>query len=105
MYKRSLGRKLPPTKENNDQTQSSPALPDWCLLADYQKLEDLLGENGILKPQLIKAFVERALQAELAAHLGHDKREAVANDTGNTRIVARVECNNRRALHRISEVA
>ncbi len=54
------------------------------LLADYQKPEDLLGENGILK-QLTKAIVERALQAELAAHLGHDKHEAVANENGNTR--------------------
>ncbi len=54
------------------------------LLADYQKPEDLLGENGILK-QLTKAIVERALQAELAIHLGHHKHEAVANDTGNTR--------------------
>ena len=40
------------------------------LLADYKKPEDLLGENGILK-QLTKAIVERALQAELAEHLGH----------------------------------
>lgn len=35
------------------------------LLADYQKPEDLLGDNGILK-QLTKAIVERALQAELS---------------------------------------
>ncbi|GBL46976.1 mobile element protein [Sulfuriferula multivorans] len=54
------------------------------LLADYQKPEDLIGENGILK-QLTKAIVERALQAELAAHLGHDKHAAVANESGNTR--------------------
>lgn len=53
-------------------------------LADYQKPEDLLGENGILK-QLTKAIVERALQAELAIHPGHDKHEAVVNDSGNTR--------------------
>jgi len=54
------------------------------LLADYQKPEDLIGENGILK-QLTKAIVERALQTELAIHLGHDKHETVANDSGNTR--------------------
>lgn len=54
------------------------------LLADYQKLEDLIGENGILK-QLTKAIVVRALQADLATHLGHDKYEAVANENGNTR--------------------
>ena len=54
------------------------------LLADYQKPEDLIGENGILK-QLTKAIVERALRAGLAAHLGHDRHAAVANDSGNTR--------------------
>ncbi|MHB8302763.1 MAG: IS256 family transposase, partial [Acidobacteriaceae bacterium] len=39
------------------------------LLADYQKPEDLIGENGLLK-QLTKAVIERALQAELTTHLG-----------------------------------
>lgn len=62
---------------------TQPDLID-LLLADYKKPEDLIGENGILK-QLTKAIVERALQAELAAHLGHDKHEAVANESGNTR--------------------
>ena len=33
------------------------------LLAGYQKPEDLIGENGLLK-QLAKALLERALQAE-----------------------------------------
>ena len=54
------------------------------LLADYKKPEDLIGENGLLK-QLTKALVERALQAEMAEHLGHDKHETVINATGNTR--------------------
>lgn len=40
------------------------------LLADYKKPEDLIGENGLLK-QLTKRLVERALQAEMAQHLGH----------------------------------
>jgi putative transposase len=67
-------------------TKRKVAQPDLIdlLLADYQKQEDLIGENGILK-QLTKAIVERALQAELAAHPGHDKHEAVANESGNTR--------------------
>ena len=67
-------------------TKRKVAQPDLIdlLLADYQKPEDLIGENGILK-QLTKRIVERALQAELAAHLGHDKHETVANDSGNTR--------------------
>jgi hypothetical protein len=34
------------------------------LLKGYQKLEDILGENGLLK-QLTKAVLERALHAEL----------------------------------------
>ncbi len=54
------------------------------LLADYKKPEDLIGEHGLLK-QLTKALVERALQAEMAEHLGHDKHETVINATGNTR--------------------
>ena len=62
---------------------SQPDLID-LLLADYQKPEDLIGENGILK-QLTKAIVERALQAELAAHLGYAKHDAVANESGNSR--------------------
>jgi len=54
------------------------------LLADYKKPEDLIGEHGLLK-QLTKALVERALQAEMAEHLGHDKHETIINATGNTR--------------------
>ena len=52
------------------------------LLKGYQKPEDLIGENGLLK-QLTKKLVERALQAEMTDHLGHDKHEAVINATGN----------------------
>ena len=52
------------------------------VLKGYQKPEDLIGENGLLK-QLTKKLVERALQAEMTDHLGHDKHEAVINATGN----------------------
>ena len=54
------------------------------LLGNYQKPEDLIGENGLLK-QLTKLLVEKALEAEMAEHLGHDKHESVANPAGNTR--------------------
>lgn len=54
------------------------------LLANYKKPEDLMGEHGILK-QLTKRLVERALEVELADHLGHAKHEPVANPAGNTR--------------------
>lgn len=54
------------------------------LLADYKKPEDLIGENGLLK-QLTKRLVEKALEAELTEHLGHDRHQTVANTSGNTR--------------------
>lgn len=46
------------------------------LLADYKKPEDLIGEHGLLK-QLTKKLVERALEAEMAEHLGHARNEPV----------------------------
>ena len=54
------------------------------LLANYKKPEDLIGENGLLK-QLTKLLVEKALDAELTEHLGHDRHQSVANASGNTR--------------------
>ncbi len=54
------------------------------LLADYKKPEDIIGEKGLLK-QLTKAVLQRALQAEMTEHLGHEKHAAVANKSGNTR--------------------
>jgi len=54
------------------------------LLADYRKPEDLIGENGLLK-QLTKLLVEKALEVEMADHLGHGKNEPVENVAGNTR--------------------
>jgi putative transposase len=63
------------------------ALPNHVidnLLSEYQKPEDLIGENGLLK-QLTKALVERALEAEMVNHLGHSKNQPVSNASGNTR--------------------
>ena len=54
------------------------------LLANYQKPEDLIGENGLLK-QLTKMLVERALEVEMTDHLGHDKSGTVINASANTR--------------------
>ena len=54
------------------------------LLANYQKPEDLIGADGILK-QLTKKLVERALDAEMTHHLGHDRHQPVTNPVGNTR--------------------
>src|ERR1044071_2263857 len=54
------------------------------LLGDYQKPEDLIGGNGLLK-QLTKALVERALNAELTHHLGYEKNQPEGRGSGNSR--------------------
>jgi len=54
------------------------------LLADYEKPEDIIGENGLLK-QLTKAILERALKAELSDHLGFEKHDPAGHHSGNTR--------------------
>jgi len=54
------------------------------LLADYKKPEDIIGENGLLK-QLTKALLERAMNAELSAHLGFAKHDPAGYKSGNTR--------------------
>jgi putative transposase len=54
------------------------------LLKDYQKPEDLIGENGLLK-QLTKRLLERAMSAEMTEHVGYEKHESVGRGSGNSR--------------------
>jgi putative transposase len=54
------------------------------LLKDYQKPEDLLGKEGLLK-QLQKRLLERAMGAELTMHLGYEKHESAGDNSGNSR--------------------
>lgn len=54
------------------------------LLKDYQKPEDLLGKDGIFK-QLQKRLLEKAMGAELTAHLGYDKHDPAGRNSGNSR--------------------
>jgi len=61
----------------------TPELLDQ-LLANYKKLEDLTGEDGLFK-QLKKALIERALGAELTEHLGYEKGDPVGRGSGNSR--------------------
>ena len=68
----------------NKRTHDVPDELLSSLLANYKKPEDLIGQNGLLK-QLTKLLVEKALDAEMTQHLGHDKHEVVANAAGNTR--------------------
>jgi putative transposase len=64
-------------------TTLRPGLIDE-LLAEYEKPEDLLGEEGLFR-QLKKALLERALGAELSEHLGYEKGEPAGRGTGNSR--------------------
>src|ERR1700746_2084399 len=61
----------------------TPELLDQ-LLANYEKPEDLTGENGLFK-QLKKALIERALGAELTEHLGYEKGDPAGRGSGNSR--------------------
>jgi putative transposase len=54
------------------------------LLKDYQKPDDLLGQDGLLQ-QLTKALVERALGGELTHHLGYEKHSSEGDNSGNSR--------------------
>src|SRR5262245_60097860 len=54
------------------------------LIEGYQKPEDLIGENGLLK-QLTKALIERAMKAELTHELGYEKHDAQGRGSGNSR--------------------
>jgi putative transposase len=54
------------------------------LLKDYQKPEDLLGQNGLLK-ELQKRLLEKAMGAELTVHLGYGKHDPAGRNSGNSR--------------------
>jgi len=54
------------------------------LIKGYQKPEDIIGENGLLK-QLTKALLERAMNAELTHHLGYEKHDPAGYGSGNSR--------------------
>jgi putative transposase len=61
----------------------TPELLDQ-LLANYEKPEDLTGEDGLFK-QLKKALIERALGAELTEHLGYEKGDPAGRGSANSR--------------------
>lgn len=53
------------------------------LMQDYEP-EELLSQGGLMQ-QLVKAVVERALEAEMSAHLGYEKGERPAGGSQNSR--------------------
>src|SRR5438552_2743445 len=54
------------------------------LIEGYQKPEDLIGENGLLK-QLTKALIEPTMKAELTYQLGYEKHDPEGRGSGNSR--------------------
>ncbi len=54
------------------------------LLEGCSSREEILGESGLLK-ELTKKIAERALEAEMEAHLGYSKHDPGGNNTGNSR--------------------
>ena len=54
------------------------------LLEDYQKPEDLLGSDGLLK-KLVGALVNRAMQAEMDTHLGYSSGAKPSEEQSNRR--------------------
>src|SRR5215471_4697605 len=54
------------------------------LLKDYTDPKDILGAHGLLR-QLTKRVVERALEAELTAHLGYEPHARNGSSPGNCR--------------------
>ena len=54
------------------------------LLANHPRAEDLVGKGGLLE-QFTKAFLQRALAAELSEHLGYQKHDPAGYKSGNSR--------------------
>src|SRR2546422_10133867 len=70
-------------KKRTDEKPINEELIDE-LLADYKKPEDVIGENGLLK-RLTKAVLQRAMNAEMADHLGYLKHDPAGYNSGNSR--------------------
>lgn len=54
------------------------------VLKDYKSPSDMFGETGILS-QFKKAIIERAMQGEMAHHLGYEKYSPEGKNSGNSR--------------------
>ena len=54
------------------------------LLADYEKPEDLIGPDGLLK-DLFKRLIETAAGAELTDHLGYERGDPAGRGSGSSR--------------------
>src|SRR6266705_3571545 len=73
-------------KKKKKRTDEKPIREELLeeLLTDYEKPEDGIGENGLLK-RLTKRVLERAMNAELGDHLGYEKHDPAGYHSGNSR--------------------
>lgn len=65
----------------------TPEIPDALLeqlLMDYKNPEDLLGPDGLMR-ELKRRLIEKALGAELTAHLGYEKSDPQGRGSGKSR--------------------
>lgn len=74
-------------EERKETSTQSPRIREGILdelLVDYEKPEDLIGEDGIFD-ELKKRLFERVLDGELTEHLGYGKHEVRPEGQGNAR--------------------
>ena len=73
-------------KKRKKRTDEKPIREELLdeLLADYEKPEDVIGENGLLK-RLTMRVLERAMNAELSDHLGYEKHDPAGYHSRNSR--------------------
>ena len=57
---------------------------DQLMAATDERGLSLTGEGGFL-PEMIKAVLERGMEAELTGHLGYEKGDPAGNGSGNSR--------------------
>ena len=72
-----------PNSENLRDMSEAEAARELVRMAREQGLS-LTGPDGLLK-QLTKTVIETALDEEMTEHLGYEKHDAVAKETGNAR--------------------
>lgn len=57
---------------------------DQLMAATDERGVALTGEGGFL-PEMIKAVLERGMEAELTGHLGYEQGDRAGNGSGNSR--------------------
>lgn len=78
-----LVKKRRPRRKQTEEEREADEMMDK-LLRNYKSAEEIIGEGGLLA-QLTKRLLERAMTAELTAHVGYEKGDAEGRNNGNSR--------------------